>query len=379
MGLLHAMHDWSTLAGRTLRVATVDHGLRSESRTEAKFVARVCRDLDITQDILTWNATPEGNLQAAARTARYDLLTVWAKTNDVACVLLGHTEDDRAETFMMRLARGSGVDGLAGMGGHRRWNGVLWGRPLLDTSRAVIRKSLTLRAAPWIDDPSNDDDRFDRVKARAALAALAPLGLTKERLNETAFRMSVARDALEAKAVEAAKTCVELQSGDVVINLQTLNRFVPLDLQWRIVSAGLCFVSSNRYRPRLKRVSDLIMLQHLAKARTLHGAHVSGDRDEMRITREANAVKNEVRSGGETWDARWQIDGPLTPDLTICALGDHIKDVPDWRDSVLPRASLMASPAVFDGDTLIAAPIAGYKNGFSARIVADFESFLVSR
>ncbi|MGJ8624581.1 MAG: tRNA lysidine(34) synthetase TilS [Yoonia sp.] len=378
MGLLHIMHTWAVQNDRSLLVATVDHGLRDGSRAEAEFVAQTCADFGVPHTILTWDRPPSGNLQSAARTARYDLLSDWAKANELSCVLLGHTSDDSAETFLMRLARGSGVDGLAKMQDHRWSNGVLWIRPLLDTSRAAIRAYLKERECTWVEDPSNDDDRFDRVKARAALAALAPLGLTSERLNDTGFLMSIARDALEATAADVAKDAVAEVGGDIVIDLKKMTK-VPFETQLRIMTAGVCCVSSNRYRPRLRAMTTLYNHHHTEKPRTVHGTLVTGDRDSMRIAREYNAVKHTACAIDQIWDGRWAIDGPRASNLTIRALGEHINVIADWRETGLPRASLMASPAVFDGETLVSAPIAGLKNGFSARIVADYMSFLLSR
>ncbi|MGJ8609945.1 MAG: tRNA lysidine(34) synthetase TilS [Octadecabacter sp.] len=378
IGLLHAVAEWASSVGTTLFVATVDHGLRPESRSEAHFVADICMSLGVSHSVLNWENPPKGNLQAAARAARYDLLSDWAKAHGLACVLLGHTQDDQAETFLMRLARGSGVDGLAAMQDQKRKDGVLFIRPLLETSRASIRDYLTDRGQRWIDDPSNEDMAYDRVKARAVLSALEPLGLGVEQLNKTAFRMSTARDALEAVASDVAKNAVIEQSGDLLIDLASVRR-APYETQLRIVAAGLCYVSSNSYRPRLYALADLLGNQTLGKAQTLHGALVSGDRSAMRVAREHNAVKDTNCASTEIWDNRWELDGPHAPNLTIRALGEHINVIADWRETGLPRASLMASPAVFDGETLVSAPIAGLKNGFSARIVADYMSFLLSR
>jgi tRNA(Ile)-lysidine synthase len=106
---------------------------------------------------------------------------------------------------------------------------------------------------------------------------------------------------------------------------------------------------------------------------------VSKSKGELRFAREYNAVKDHAVPLGEIWDGRWQVVGPATKGAMVRALGESLKDVPDWRATGRPRSSLMASPAVFRGDWLIAAPVAGLQNGFQARIVADFSSFLLSR
>jgi len=114
MALLHAAHRWSRLGGVPIEAVTVDHGLRAEAADEAAMVAEVCEDWDVPHTILHWDGSAaKGNIAAAGRDARYDLIAGWAKSRGVEGVLLGHTVDDIAETFLMRLARKSGVDGLS--------------------------------------------------------------------------------------------------------------------------------------------------------------------------------------------------------------------------------------------------------------------------
>ena len=97
-----------------------------------------------------------------------------------------------------------------------------------------------------------------------------------------------------------------------------------------------------------------------------------------RITREFDAVKGLVSGVDALWDGRWRLIGPQEAELEVRALGESIREVPEWRETGVPRASLTASPAVWRGKTLVAAPLAGYNEGWSAQIVADFTSFLDS-
>ena len=118
--------------GRPLAAVTVDHGLRPESGDEAAAVEALCAARGIPHATLRWNGWDgAGNLQDRARQARRTLIGAWARANGIGAVALGHTLDDQAETFLMRLARGSGVDGLSGMAPATRAEGVLWLRPLL--------------------------------------------------------------------------------------------------------------------------------------------------------------------------------------------------------------------------------------------------------
>ena len=127
--LLHLAAGWAARNNVKLRVATVDHRLRAASADEARQVSRQASALDLAHHTLDWTGAPVGNLQNAAREARKALLGDWARRHGLDAVLLGHTATDQAETVLLRLARGSGVDGLAGMTPQSRDYGVTWLRP----------------------------------------------------------------------------------------------------------------------------------------------------------------------------------------------------------------------------------------------------------
>ncbi|MCH8169255.1 MAG: tRNA lysidine(34) synthetase TilS, partial [Proteobacteria bacterium] len=154
---------WAGKRGRAIAAATVDHGLRRESAAEAAGVAALCARLGIAHRILPAGdlAAAGGNLSAAAREARFALLGDWARARDLSAVLLGHTMDDQAETVLMRLARGSGAEGLAAMQPVLRRDRMLWLRPLLGVRRAALRAVLRDAGIDWVEDPTNQDAHFD--------------------------------------------------------------------------------------------------------------------------------------------------------------------------------------------------------------------------
>lgn len=152
---------------------TVDHGLRPESTSEAQAVQRTMQALGVTHHLLHWQhgGTPSGNLQAEARKARYRLMSEACRREGIEYLLLGHTEDDQAETIAFMQARASGAVGLAGMSARREMNGITLLRPLLGFSRAELRHWLQAQSIRWIDDPSNENEDFTRIRLRRELQA----------------------------------------------------------------------------------------------------------------------------------------------------------------------------------------------------------------
>ena len=349
-------------------------------------VGSEAQGLGLPHSVLTWqHADIQGNLQDAARRARHMLIDGWR--GPVRHVLMAHTQDDQAETFLLRLARGSGVDGLAAMAGLTRidvtvpsgsaesWSIV---RPLLDISRAELRHFAKVLHIPFVDDPSNVDPRFDRVRIRRLLDPLAEVGLTRERLAKTALAQRRASVALAARALDVARCTARTVGGDVVFDRDTFAG-VEAETQLRLLAAALQFVNSAAYRPRLASLESALDRILSGGVATLQGALLLSQRAEVWVTRELEAVARVDQPSDTIWDNRWHLSGPHAPDLTIRALGETgLLACPDWRSSGFPRASLLSSPAVWRGDTLIAAPLAGVNDAWQARIVADFHSSLVS-
>lgn len=257
MALLSLARDWADQTGAKLSVATVDHGLRPESAGEAELVAQVCAGWGIPhQTLRITGLSGSGNLSARAREARYDALSEWAHGNGTETVLLGHTMDDQAETVLMRLGRGSGVEGLSGMSGQMQWRGVTFLRPLLHVRRAALRDLLVDRGISWVEDPTNSDPAYDRVKARSALSALEPLGISVEGLSATADRLARQRIVLEADADRLSGAAVS-ESGAIVCLNRRLLREALADTAMRVIARVLMETGGNPYRPRFRSLEPL--------------------------------------------------------------------------------------------------------------------------
>jgi tRNA(Ile)-lysidine synthase len=232
-------------AGR-VEAATVDHGLRPESRAEAEAVARLCGELGVAHHILAAKVSPVGEgLQAAARAARYAALADWMDGEGLPLLLTAHHADDQAETLLMRLGRGSGVAGLAGVraagpvpgtGGRLRLC-----RPLLGWRRSELHAIVAAAGIEAARDPSNEDERFDRARLRRRLKA-APW-LDPAALARSAALLAEAEAALDWAAEPLFAARVDLEEGAAVLRPNHL----PPELLRRLVLRCL-----RRLAPRAK-------------------------------------------------------------------------------------------------------------------------------
>jgi tRNA(Ile)-lysidine synthase len=380
MALLTLMHVWAQNNDRQLFVATVDHGLREESGAETKMVQAVCQKMGVECTILKWTDWDKtGNLQDAARDARNRLIGAWAEELELDGVATGHTADDQAETFLLRLARGSGVDGLSGMSALRVKQGMPWFRPLLTYRRADLRSFLKSKRIKWVDDPSNEDQRYDRIKLRKAQKALDGLGLTVDRLVETATRMSTARRALERLTKEHAQNVVTPTNlGTVKIDIEAF-KLLPLELRYRLFSHVLKWVSGSIYRPRFDALLESASRLSAGTDHTLLGCHIISDGISAEVCREVSKIKK-TKDFSQTFDGRWVItaDGP-NKGLSLGPLGEKgLPQCEGWRDLGASRISLLGSPAIWKGTTLIAAPLAGLSEGWQCQLEKDHHEFFTS-
>lgn len=382
LALLHALADWG---GAPLMAVTVDHGLRDASAGEAAQVAVLCAQLNIPHETLNWKGWDgTGNLSATARAARYALMADWATTQGARDIALGHTQDDLAETLLMRLARRAGIDGLAAMAPRREVTGVTLHRPLLSLSRAVLRASLTARGVAWIDDPTNADGRYRRVQARRALTALEPVGVTADALADVAGYLGEARATLGHYAAQEARALVQFDQGDIVIEAMRLTALRP-DIARRILQAALRWITGAGYGARGPDLQRLMEGVKAGQGSTLAGCRITHANGQLRITREYAALSGIIAAPDALWDGRWHLTGPDAahiPGASLRALGPKGRAAcPDWRVSGLPAPSIDASLALWQGDILLSAPLAGYPNGWSAQLCRgedDFYTMLLS-
>jgi tRNA(Ile)-lysidine synthase len=374
---------WARSRGGTVFALTVDHRLRPESAAEAAQIGRWLAARGIAHCVLVWDEPrPQRGLQKAARAARYGLLEGWCAANGVLHLLLAHHRQDQAETLLLRLARGSGLDGLAGMSRVVERASCRILRPLLGIAPQRLAATLEAHQQPWIEDPSNRNRAFARARLRQSLPLLAEEGLSAERLFATAERLGRARAALETEvAVLLARAVALHPQGFVRLDIGRMAA-APAETGLRALAAVVATVGGAEYPPRLERLERLyhsLRSGNLGNGRTLGGCHVVPRRGAVLICREPAALAPPIpaRPGTQvTWDGRFRLALPATAPagLLLGALGVARDDSAGGGLPAMLRAGL---PALRDErQEVIAAPMLNYaKNGYNGSWLGASRTF----
>lgn len=358
-------------------VITIDHKLR-DTADEISLVRKACAKWDLDHRVVTWTDHPQGgNLQNEARMARQNFILRWAEMLGLGYVALGHTKTDQAETFLMRLARGSGVDGLAAMRPSQKIGNLTFIRPLLDFDRQELRDYLNKAKVTWADDPSNENTDFDRIKMRQALPMLKEIGLDVDRLVATANHMSRARSVLNKQMVDFALVHVEqTRAGSALVDHAAFLE-TNTDTQTRLLTQILAWVSGAGYRPRYKSVLTILDGIALGKSTTLSGCVIKVTGRHIEICRELNAIAPKPVKG--LFDGKWRISPQVSAPDAIRPLGeDGLLLRPDWRESGLSRTALMSIPSIWRNGELRMAPILDKNGPFKAVLESNLHEFLMN-
>lgn len=283
LALMHLLAGWAK--GRGLPqpvVLCVDHGLRKDSAKDAKQVAALAKKAGLKVHILTAKGTrPNADIEAAARAARFALMGTWLKAHRLAALYVGHTEDDQAETFLLRLGRGSGLDGLSAMRPLASYplagfEGHVVVRPMLNLGRANLRDWLKARGLVWLEDPMNQETRFARTKIRKLAAQLAQAGVPPGRIAAAAGHLARAREALDLVTDAVLARAAKAADGAILLDPLAVAA-APREVGLRALASLLMRLSGQDYRPRfeaLERLFDRICQGQLGGGATLSGCRI---------------------------------------------------------------------------------------------------------
>ena len=343
-----------------ITVLTVDHRLRPAAAAEAEWVAARAKELGFAHETLVWaEDKPSTGIQAAARAARYGLMSRFCKQHDIPVVVTAHTRNDQAETVAMRLARGSGVDGLSGMALLSECGGVQLLRPLLPVARSDLEALLRSEGREWLEDPSNQSELYERVRIRKALRTLETLGISDDSLALTARRMRRARTALEISV--AAFLQEHLTVHEAAYAELPMSTFLdaPEELALRALARITPAFGGIANPPQLARLEDACLkLRQRPSRLTIGGCLLSLRRDDLVITREFGRLDRAQTplQPGQTvqWDRRFTICAPdnYGETLMVRPLGaDGLAAIKQAGGGLapVPRAAAMTLPSLWSG------------------------------
>jgi len=365
MALLRLLH---AKVGKDVIAFTVEHGLRSESMSEAKWVHKECEKLGIPHHILRWEGDkPKTRIEERARDARYNLLFNACREHGCKYLCLAHNLGDNVETFLMRLCKASGVEGLASIRAVSERDGIIILRPMLSFSRERIAATNKALKQKWVDDPSNWSDEFERVRWRKFLPELAKMGLTAEAIAGAIKKQREVADFLE-------EICDDFRLEFSYISPMGFGKInkeafviLPDEHAMRILRNMLCKIGDAGYPPSpfsLRALTKKIKEGKIGGGVTLHGVKVmikDKGRAILLVREEARASEKIVLSGEEksvVFDRfRLSFKGKIPAGVWVQKLGHGFK----CDDVTVPKQALWSIPALWDKDGVLIVPLLGYK------------------
>ena len=294
LGLL--AHDWAAARDGRITGLIVDHGLRRGSAGEAARTYDTLGRLGIPAVVLKASGRPRKNLQAWARAARYALMADWCRNAGVLHLLVAHHRDDQAETLLANLTRNAGLQGLAGMAAVRELPACRIVRPLLGVPRDRLTATLEARNVAWIDDPSNRDRRFRRVRLRRRLAGSGE----GPELAARAGAAGMARWRFERQVADLLAGSVSLDRAQVLLDRAVLRRAEP-ETAAAAVAALIRWSGGGPAPPRTERMArtvDWLCGEARRGRRTVGGCAIDLDGGRAILTPEPRRTDGGARQSG---------------------------------------------------------------------------------
>ncbi len=349
-------------AGLKAVALIVEHGLRPESPAEAQSVKERMEGLGLEAEILRWeHGAVESRIHVEARKARYDLLIEACRKRGIKKLFLAHHRGDQAETILMRLAKGSGIEGLSGMAAQMERDGVNLMRPFLSLAKKRLIATCEAAGVSFVTDPSNDLAKYARGRLRAAADILEKEGLSEDRLIDLGQRAAEAAEAIALAAKDFLRGAASLTEGGAIeLNLEGFNA-LPRAVALKALSFCLLTIRPALYPPERKNLLSLYeALLGGDEARTLHGVEIRKTGKQASFVREFAAIDDvQPISAGQTflWDGRWRVTTEEAGEIR--ALGTQTHETldrfsPDLRKKIPQGRVRAALPALWQGGLPVA-------------------------
>lgn len=370
---------------------TVDHNLRDGSASETQKVKKWCKELAIEHVILKWdNPSKEGNLQANARNARYLLMSNYCNSNNIKYLFVAHNINDQAETVLMRMLRGSGVDGLSSISSKSFIYNINIVRPFLNIFNDELKQFLIENKQEWIEDPSNNNDDFQRVGIRQIIDKYHDKNTIINRLTETANHMRRASSYINHKIADDLKSCTIFhQQAYVILKKRNFIQLHP-EAQIRILSKILTALSSYPKQIRFEKLYNIhqnIVDNKINKSQTIFNCVVQDNGDSYLMYKELSKIDEAEKALNTNqqiiWDNRIYILNKSNVNLTVKLLGveNYLKYLKENEKKLplnLNKKIIYTLPAIFHLEKLVSVPQIRYcvNKSLSQEISYKFSSKL---
>ncbi len=268
--------------------ALVDHGIRKNSKKEAKLVKKLLKNKNIKLEILKNKKKIFKNIQKNARDTRYDLLSKFCKKKRTKYLITAHHEDDQIETFFIRLSRGSGVEGLSSMRENTKINkGVNLIRPFLDVSKKELSYVSKKIFGKIVKDPSNTDKKFLRTNIRNLKKILEQKGVNPKSITNSIKNISLTKDAINFYVIKSMKKLVKFRKAETVLNFIDFSK-EPEEIKFRIINNIVKKRTNTYYPPRSYKIVNLInrFERNKLKKCTLGGCLCEKRKNLLHVSRE---------------------------------------------------------------------------------------------
>lgn len=314
LSLLLVFNRWAQINNTTVFALTVDHGLRKESKDEAIYINNLCKNLSVEHHILVWDGEkPEKNIEMIARENRYRLMTDFCHRNNIKHLLVAHHLQDQAETFFIRLFRGSGLDGLSSIKSLVKLYEIEIIRPFLKAKKEELKKYLEEKQVKWVEDFSNSDEKYLRNKIRIFLNSFEDKDIILERIDKTIDKIAIAKDIIDENVKKIENKAVFFSPfGSCSLDRNFILKQNE-EIILKILAKIAMIVSGNIYKPRfekLKRLLENIRANKKIKY-TFYGCVFEAYDDNLiMIYREYNSIledKNLIFNEEIIWDNRFKI------------------------------------------------------------------------
>ena len=360
-------------------VLVVDHGLRKESKNEAKLVCKNAKLLGFKSKILKWEGDkPKTRIQEIARKKRYQLMTSWCKKEGIEKLFLAHHLDDQVETFLMRLGKGSGVDGLAVMNFLTETSSLQLVRPFLEIPKNRFSDILDLSNLKWISDPSNFNLNYKRSRIRKVLPVLSKEGINSKQIGLVIKRMRYAKDALNSQTeILLEKYLSNIQDIAYFLNKNLFQETKESEILFRILEKIIMNISGSIYPPRRKKLENILiwlLKENNTSAKTLDGVIIRKRKGEFIFYREPDdcyksATIRPLTSKYSCLDYRFFIKSINSHNFQIRALGDAGAKILKEKKLLkrqgfqnVPLSAWKTAPGIWSKKRLISVPSLGYYN-----------------